>query len=74
MDTDPIKELEAEIELLRRIGQGDRRSFEELYARFSGVLFSTAYRVLNNQEAAEDVLQLSWLGTVLPCCCWLSAA
>ena len=57
MDTDPIKELEAEIELLRRIGQGDRRSFEELYARFSGVLFSTAYRVLNNQEAAEDVLQ-----------------
>ena len=57
MDTDPIKELEAEIELLRRIGQGDRRSFEELYARFSGVLFSTAYRVLNNQQAAEDVLQ-----------------
>ena len=57
MDTDPTKELEAEIELLRRIGQGDRRSFEELYARFSGVLFSTAYRVLNNQQAAEDVLQ-----------------
>lgn len=32
-------------------------SFETLYDRFSGVLFSTAYRVLNNQEAAEDVLQ-----------------
>ena len=57
METDPTKELEAEIELLRRIGQGDRRSFEELYDRFSGVLFSTAYRVLNNREAAEDVLQ-----------------
>ena len=57
MDTDPTKELEAEIELLRRIGQGDRRSFEELYERFSGVLFSTAHRVLNNREAAEDVLQ-----------------
>ena len=57
MATDPDNQLDAEIELLRRIGQGDRRSFEELYERFSGVLFSTAYRVLNNQEAAEDVLQ-----------------
>jgi RNA polymerase sigma-70 factor (ECF subfamily) len=57
MDPDHAKELEAEIELLKRIGQGDRESFEELYDRFSGVLFSTAYRVLSNQVAAEDVLQ-----------------
>jgi RNA polymerase sigma-70 factor, ECF subfamily len=57
MEPDPAKELEAEIELLKRIGQGDRRSFEELYDRFAGVLFSTAYRLLKNQQAAEDVLQ-----------------
>ena len=57
MQADPETNLEAEIALLHRIGQGDRRSFEELYDRFSGVLFSTAYRVLNNREAAEDVLQ-----------------
>ena len=57
METDPAPEVEAEIALLRQIGQGDRRSFEALYDRFAGVLFSTAYRVLNNQEAAEDVLQ-----------------
>ena len=57
MDPDPEIELKAEIDLLQKIGQGDRRSFEALYDRFSGVLFSTAYRVLNNQEAAEDVLQ-----------------
>ncbi|HYR58845.1 MAG TPA: sigma-70 family RNA polymerase sigma factor [Chthoniobacteraceae bacterium] len=50
-------ELDAEIELLRRTGRGDRNSFEQIYERFSGVLFSTAYRVLNNQEAAEDVVQ-----------------
>jgi len=42
---------------MRLIGAGDRPSFEKLYERFSGVLFSTAYRVLNNSEAAEDVLQ-----------------
>jgi RNA polymerase sigma-70 factor (ECF subfamily) len=57
MDPDPENEPEAEIALLRRVAQGDRRSFEELYDRFSGVLFSTAHRVLNSQEAAEDVLQ-----------------
>ncbi len=56
-DPDPNPELPVEIELLRLTGQGDRQSFEQLYERFSGVLFSTAYRVLNNQEAAEDVLQ-----------------
>jgi len=57
MEPDPAEQLDAEIELLRRVAQGDRRGFEELYDRFSGVLFSTASRVLNNQEAAEDVLQ-----------------
>ena len=57
MQPDPENDLAAEIDLLQKIGQGDRRSFEALYDRFSGVLFSTAYRVLNNREAAEDVLQ-----------------
>jgi len=57
VESDPAKELQSEIELLRQVGQGDRRSFEQLYERFSGVLFSIAYRMLNSQEAAEDVLQ-----------------
>ena len=50
-------DLASEIELLKRVGQGDRESFEQFYARFAGVLFSVACRILNNQEAAEDVLQ-----------------
>jgi len=57
VESDPAKELQSEIELLRQVGQGDRRSFEQLYERFSGVLLSIAYRMLNSQEAAEDVLQ-----------------
>ena len=57
METDHTKEFEAEIELLKRIGQGDQHEFEQLYDRLSGPLFSTAYRVLNNQVAAEDALQ-----------------
>jgi RNA polymerase sigma-70 factor, ECF subfamily len=57
VDTDPARELESEIVLLKQVGQGDRRSFEQLYERFSGILFSIAYRMLKNQEATEDVLQ-----------------
>lgn len=56
-EPDSALELEAEIQLLHQIGKGNRESFGQLYDRFCGVLFSTAYRVLNNQEAAEDVLQ-----------------
>jgi RNA polymerase sigma-70 factor, ECF subfamily len=50
-------DIELEVELLRRIGQGDRECFAQLYDRFSSPVFSTAFRILNNQEAAEDVLQ-----------------
>lgn len=57
MEPDPAIDLEHEIELLRKTAQGDKRSFEQLYERFSGVLFATALRVVNNQEAAEDVIQ-----------------
>jgi len=57
MEPDPSLDLEVEIELLQRIGTGDLRSFEELYRRFGGMLFATIIRILNHQEAAEDVLQ-----------------
>jgi RNA polymerase sigma-70 factor (ECF subfamily) len=57
MDHASPADLEVEVDLLQRTGRGDRQSFEQLYERFSGVLFSTAYRVLNSPEAAEDVLQ-----------------
>src|SRR6478735_9667056 len=57
MESDGSIDLDLEILLLQRTGQGDRLAFSDLYDRFSGVLFATAYRILNNQEAAEDVLQ-----------------
>jgi len=50
-------DTDLEVFLMQRTGQGDRGSFQQLYERFSGVLFSTALNVLNNPEAAEDVLQ-----------------
>jgi len=46
---------------MRRVATGDRRSFEELYDSLSGILFSTALRILDDQEAAEDVLQEAFI-------------
>jgi RNA polymerase sigma-70 factor, ECF subfamily len=57
MQPDHAADLESEIDLMRRIGEGDRQSFESFYDRVAGTLFSIANRVLNNREAAEDVLQ-----------------
>lgn len=57
MEPDPVLQLAAEIELLKGIGEGDRQSFAAFYDLFSGVLFATAHRILNDQEATEDVLQ-----------------
>ncbi|MDP9004495.1 MAG: sigma-70 family RNA polymerase sigma factor [Verrucomicrobiota bacterium] len=50
-----------DVELLRRTGQGDHQSLQELYRRYSRPLLSTAYRVLNNAKDAEDVLQEAFI-------------
>jgi RNA polymerase sigma-70 factor (ECF subfamily) len=46
-----------ESRLLQQIGAGDRVSFDELHRRMSTLLFSIAMGVLNNREAAQDVIQ-----------------
>jgi len=58
VSTTPLPEVDdSDVGLIRRIGTGDRASFEEFYARFSGVIYSTALRVLNQPSDAEDVTQ-----------------
>jgi RNA polymerase sigma-70 factor (ECF subfamily) len=57
MRNDSLNDQEVESNLLSKIGKGDRDSFEQLYDRFSGVLFCAALQVLGDQREAEDVLQ-----------------
>ncbi len=47
----------AEIELIRRIAMADRAAFEEFYEKYSGIIYSTALRVLNDVADAEEVAQ-----------------
>lgn len=58
---DAITDPSEDIRLLQLVGQADRAAFAQLYDRFSGVLFATAFSVLNDREAAEDVLQDAFL-------------
>jgi RNA polymerase sigma-70 factor (ECF subfamily) len=53
-DTRPSED---DAELLRRVAMRDRVAFAQLYDRLSGVLYSTAIRILNDNREAEDVLQ-----------------
>jgi len=56
METQTAEPLE-EMVLLRKIGEGDRESFAQFYDKFGGVIYATAYRVLNDNRDAEDVAQ-----------------
>jgi RNA polymerase sigma-70 factor (ECF subfamily) len=44
-------------QLARRLAEGDEEALEELYDRYSGLVFSLALRMVGSAEAAEDVVQ-----------------
>ena len=50
-------DLDKDIELLRCISEGDRYAFSCFYDNYSRLLFAIAFRILNDQKEAEDVLQ-----------------
>ncbi|MEN3942627.1 sigma-70 family RNA polymerase sigma factor [Prosthecobacter sp. SYSU 5D2] len=47
--------------LVQQVGQGDVRSFEKLYDRFSPRLFGLLRQMLEDEKEAEDVLQEGFL-------------
>ena len=48
---------QAEAHLIERIGKGCSRSFEELYRRYSGPLYSYALQSLGSSQDAEESIQ-----------------
>jgi RNA polymerase sigma-70 factor (ECF subfamily) len=53
--------LENEHALIRRCQDGDLRAFEAVYYHYEQPMLSLAYRMLGNQEEAEDALQDAFL-------------
>jgi RNA polymerase sigma-70 factor (ECF subfamily) len=52
----PGEREEIDARLVRRVAEGDREAFAELYDRFSRPLYSTALRVLSDPAEAQDVV------------------
>jgi RNA polymerase sigma factor (sigma-70 family) len=48
-------------ELVERCRQGDRRSYGELYHKYSKAMYNTSLRIVNHTADAEDVLQESFV-------------
>lgn len=46
-----------EMELLHAIARKEHHAFHQLHQRFAGVIYSTVYKVLNDQQDTEDVVQ-----------------
>jgi len=53
--TGPV--LDSDVELLREIGARNRVAFARFYDQYSKLLFSIAFKILNDAKEAEDVLQ-----------------
>ena len=52
-----VSDPEEETRWLSAIANGDRTAFRRLHERFETILYSTIFKVLNNHEDTEDVLQ-----------------
>jgi RNA polymerase sigma-70 factor (ECF subfamily) len=51
----------ADAELIRRMGRGDESALEALYARYGGLVYTLALRVVGDPELAREVLQDTFL-------------
>ena len=46
-----------ELDLIGRVGQRDKTAFSEFYDRYSQLVMNVAWRILKEQQEAEDTLQ-----------------
>jgi len=51
----------ADAELLDRMRDGDESALEELYARYAGLIYTLALRIVGDPELAREVLQDTFL-------------
>lgn len=56
-DAASLAELQIDSDMLQAIGQRDVVAFQQFYQKFSGLLYTTIHRVLNDHQDTEDVMQ-----------------
>src|SRR5579885_418258 len=52
----PDRPQPADEELMHRVAAGDSDALAQLFKRYSGTVYSLAYRMLNDREGAEELL------------------
>ena len=52
---------ESELALVRRVRDGDRGAFDEVYGLFNARLFGFLARLTRSRDVAEDLLEETWL-------------
>ncbi len=52
-----LEELARDTAMIQKIGKRDIVAFQDFYKRFNGLLYSTIYRVLNDHQDTEDIMQ-----------------
>ena len=50
-------EAAEDADLMRAVADGDSLSFAKVYQRFAGVVHTTIYKILNDRQDTEDVMQ-----------------
>jgi RNA polymerase sigma-70 factor, ECF subfamily len=55
---------ESELELVRRLREGDSAAFDVVYAAYNARLFTFLARLARSRERAEDLLEETWLRLV----------
>jgi RNA polymerase sigma-70 factor (ECF subfamily) len=56
---------ESELALVRRVRDGDRAAFDAIHAEFNARLFGFLARLARSRDAAEDLLEETWLRFVI---------
>ncbi len=51
------RQIEEDIQLLRRIAERDAAAYQTFYRKYSGLIFATIANVLNDHHDTEDVMQ-----------------
>ena len=53
--------LDIHREIIERCKAGERKAFFEIYTMYSRAMLNTCFRIVNNREEAEDILQESFI-------------
>jgi RNA polymerase sigma-70 factor (ECF subfamily) len=61
MSATPLPVSFQDSEIIRRVAQGDRTAFSQLFDRYSQLALNLAWRILNERHEAEDVVQEAFL-------------